>query len=110
MKPFYCRLVKNPKFTGTVINEHVNPIPREIQNEKGEIVTTIVMESLLSVLWDNQRTPAPCYHNPSEIEWLEIPELTAIEQQIEEENDEDEEEEDEIDEEAPRLGEPELES
>jgi hypothetical protein len=100
MMPFYCRLKKDKSYTGTCISEHVSPIPREIQNEKGEIVTTIVMEALLSVLWDNQRSPAPCYHNPSEIEWLEIPQLTAVESEIEtneaandEENDEEDDDE-----------------
>ena len=68
---------------------------KETTNEKGEVTTIIVMEALLSVLWDNQRSPAPCYHNPSEIEWLEIPELTAIEQEISDENEEDSEENEE---------------
>lgn len=34
--------------------------------------------SKVAVLWDELRTPAPSFHDPSDLEWLGIPTLDAL--------------------------------
>jgi hypothetical protein len=34
--------------------------------------------SKVAVLWDDMRTPAPSFHDPSDLEWLNIPTLEAL--------------------------------
>jgi len=34
--------------------------------------------SKVAVLWDDMRAPAPSFHDPSDLEWLAIPTLDAL--------------------------------
>lgn len=94
MKAFTCCLITkdengqnqiNEEFTGTVINETLVPTPDESS------ATGVRFQAMLSVLWDDHRTPSPSYHTPEELYWLAIPELEADEDEEDFEDDEEEE-------------------
>lgn len=95
MKAFSCCLVTkdengvsqlNEEFTGRAINEHLLPVPDETSS------TGIRIQPMISVLWDDHRSPSPSYHSPEELHWLAVPELDVLEEL----DDEDEEDEDDF--------------
>ena len=54
---------------------------------------------MIGVLWEDNRSPSPSYHEPSELVWIEIPGLTDDEEEdADEEADSDENNESESDE------------
>lgn len=60
-----------------------------------ESPTGIKISSMIGVLWDEVRSPAPSYHDPSELIWLSVPDIA--EEEDEDEDEESEETEDEVD-------------
>jgi len=86
MKPFICALRTRPDQTGIAISEHLIPLPD--QNTEGGIKLT----SLIGVLWDEVRGPAPSYHDPSDLVWLSVPEIADPDDEEGEEDEEDDEE------------------
>jgi len=64
MKPFVCRLKRNPEQLGIAINE--NLFAGVTEDGKPQLSAQI------SVLWFDVRSPSPCYHNPMELEWMNM--------------------------------------
>lgn len=89
MKPFTVAHVEHPENTGTAISEHVTPI-LDANAPNGVRYTSII-----GVLWDDHRTPSPSYHQPTELQWLDIPGFLDDEdgEELEEENEEEIDEE-----------------
>lgn len=83
MKPFICALKSQPQQTGIALSEHLIPLP------DNDSPTGIKMNPLISVLWDEVRSPAPSYHSPQELVWLSVPDIADPE--------DDEDDEDEVD-------------
>jgi hypothetical protein len=79
--------VKDKNFVGFVFSEHLVPS----QNESG----AMEMKPMVGVCWNNQRSPAICYHSPDELEWLEAQPIVIEELYSSEEDEEEEEEEEE---------------
>jgi hypothetical protein len=94
------RHVNDKNYVGFVFSEHLVPTV----NETGGVD----MKATIGVCWNNQRTPAVCYHSPEDLEWLEaqpivIEELYADDEEEGEEEEESEEEEYDEEEVAPSL-------
>jgi len=81
MKPFICTHVKNKNLTGIAITEHVIPLPDDKSPTGVRILT------LIGVLWDENRSPSPSYHENVELEWIEVPDLTDDDEEGDEEPD-----------------------
>jgi hypothetical protein len=79
MMPFIVKLKKDPNCTGVAISEQTHPLP----DESGQ---KIVLRAVVAVLWDNQRSPAPSYHSPDELLWEDIPQLTALQDEYEDDD------------------------
>lgn len=74
IKPFIVTHAKNQNLTGIAISEHVIPVP----NDKAPL--GFIVHSMIGVLWEDNRSPSPSYHEPSELVWIEIPGLTDDEE------------------------------
>lgn len=65
--PFDCALVKDENLTGLAISESL--IPVEVEQDGKRVM---IMKAMIGVLWDEQRSPAPSYHSPDELVWIEV--------------------------------------
>jgi hypothetical protein len=74
MKPFIVTHAKNQNLSGIAISEHVIPVP----SDKAPL--GFIVHSFIGVLWEDNRSPSPSYHEPSELVWLEVPGLTDDEE------------------------------
>lgn len=68
--------------TGVVVSEHLVPVPDANSG------TGMRFQAMLGVCWDNLRVPAISYHQPEELEWIEV---VGIDDETEDDEDEDEE-------------------
>lgn len=82
--PIIVAHAKAQKQTGIIVSEHVTPILDP--NVEGGLR----FSSVVGVLWDEIRSPAPSYHRPEELVWLSVPAIDSVDG----EDDEDENEED----------------
>jgi hypothetical protein len=69
---------------GIAINEHIVPKPDPADPAK------VIFDPIISVLWDDQRTPAPSYHSPSDLVWELCPGDDALQDGDEDEDDDEE--------------------
>lgn len=91
IKPFSCALKANPEQLGIAVSEHLVPTADEAAPGG------VRFQSLIAVLWNEVRTPAPSYHEPSELIWLAVPGITDDDEYDDEDGEyEDDEEEDEV--------------
>lgn len=72
IKPFACALKSNPEALGIAISEHLLPFA-DTQSPTG-----VRIQALIGVLWNDNRSPAPSYHEPTEIMWLNVPEHSSL--------------------------------
>jgi hypothetical protein len=86
IKAFSCALKSNPEQLGIAVSEHLVPTPDEASPGG------VRFQALIAVLWNEVRTPAPSYHEPSELVWLAVPGITDDEEFDDEDFDEDEDE------------------
>ena len=70
IKAFACALKSNPEQLGIAISEHLLPFA------DAQAPTGVRIQALIGVLWNDMRSPAPSYHEPTEIMWLNVPDLT----------------------------------
>lgn len=87
MTAYVCRLKANPKQEGIAIDKDI------LQINEGDVIVPKIM---ISVLWFDVRSPAPCFHEPQELEWLAIYDREDFED-YEEESEETEKTEEEND-------------
>jgi hypothetical protein len=84
MRPFLVKHKKFPDKTGVAINETI----MQVIDEKAP--TGLRTTSIISVLWDDQLSPAPAHHSPSDLEHGGL-----LDEAIDEDDEEYEDEEDE---------------
>ncbi|MEO5348893.1 MAG: hypothetical protein H7836_04530 [Magnetococcus sp. YQC-3] len=65
-KPIVVVLNKDEKQIGIAVSEHILTVPDE-KNPTG-----FRFQTLMGVAWDNKRSPALSYHDPSELTWLRL--------------------------------------
>lgn len=63
--PFTVCKKGNENIAGTAIGV-------ELLQVNGKLISKV------AVLWDDLRTPAPSFHDPSDLEWLSIPTLDVL--------------------------------
>jgi hypothetical protein len=91
IKPFSCALKSNTEQLGIAVSEHLVPVADA--NTPGGVR----FQALLGVLWNDVRSPAPSYHDPNDLVWMNVPGITDDEDEDyqDDEDYEDEEEEEE---------------
>lgn len=70
IKAFACALKSNEQTVGIAISEHLLPFADPTAPNGVKI------QALIGVLWDSNRSPAPSYHEPTELIWLTVPGVT----------------------------------
>jgi hypothetical protein len=89
IKAFSCALKDNPDHLGIAVSESLVQVP-DTASPSG-----VRIQSLIGVLWNDVRSPAPSYHEPSELQWLSVPGVTDGDEDEEDEEDDEEYETDE---------------
>lgn len=84
IKAFSCALKSNPETLGIAVSEHLLPFA-DAASANG-----VRIQALIGVLWNDNRSPAPSYHEPTEIIWLNVPGITDEEEYDDEEYEDDE--------------------
>jgi hypothetical protein len=74
---------------GTAIDVQTLTVPCPVTDET-PLGVKIIPQVL--VLWEDARSPAPSYHHPSKIAWVEIPGITDEEDEEDEDDEENESE------------------
>jgi hypothetical protein len=80
MIPFIVSKKNQEEETGVAISEHVLVLP----DPSAENPAGFKLKAILGVLWDDNRTPAPSYHDPSELVWITVPGVTEDDDEEEE--------------------------
>lgn len=81
--PFIVSKRDNVEETGVAISEHVL-VMQDPAKPNGE-----TLKAVIGVLWDDNRSPSPSYHDPNELVWITVPGVTDAEEEDDEEEEED---------------------
>jgi len=83
-RPIVVALNKDAAHVGIAVSEHILTVPDE-KTQGG-----FRFQTLLGVVWDNKRSPAISYHDPSELSWLRVYGDDEFDDEIEDEVEDDE--------------------